>query len=262
MSEQAHEAPDLDAVASNVEDEQVETQVDAQAETEVEPQVIEPTREETLEKVVAEKAFKAREASRENADLKRQIEELNKAQQPDVPKAVKMPDRWEYDSDDEYSSAVNAYADARAEQNLHAHNQNLENEYRQRAENEKIQKANETLVKQAGDYSGRAAKLGVKPDELANAGAKLQQYGINSEIATAILQDEIGPLVTQYLASNPSAIEELNNSTWSNGATIYNKVREAAGQLKPKTSNAPPPVDTLTGGAAAPSGGPPGVTYE
>ena len=267
MSEQAHEAPDLDVDASNVEEqaaEQVEISGAEEQDTELakEPERTPEQRADDLQKVVAEKAFKVREVGRENSELKAQLEELRKLQEPKSPEAPELPDRWEFDSDESYSQAVNKYAEAKSKQALQAHADEMESQYKQKAESERVHRSNEELIVKARDYSGRADSLGVKAEDLAKAGRSIQAYGINDDIAEAILHDEIGPLVTQYLASNPAAIDELNNSTWANGETVYRKVREAASRLKPASSNAPPPADTLTGGATPKAGGPPGVTYE
>ena len=120
------------------------------------------------------------------------------------------------------------------------------------------------MNKSIDDYSGRAKKLGISDKELEVAGNTVYEYGINDHVTKYILSDEHGPLITKYLSENPVAMESLHNlPPISAGAFIESQVKPQAIKLRPVTTNAPEPVETLTGAGVQPAQrGPKGATFE
>lgn len=214
------------------------------------------------QQIIAEKAFKEREARRESEALRKRVEELELASAPKAPELLSIPDRWDYDSDSDYQKAVDDYAERKAQITVYESQQRQAQQAQQQqqalAQLEQQQKEYESAVA----YTGRAKGLGVSTEELQQAGNVVHAYGVSNHVQQAILNDPDGPVITKYLAANPQAIDALNNSTWLNGQEVFNKVKQAASALKPKASSTPPPADILQTGAPSGDSNPWGATFE
>jgi len=266
MSEQLDADTEIQPIETAVSfDSAEETTVD-EAEKTPEPAGEEETAEESIplaaQKIIADKAFREREARREAAELKRKLAEYEQAKQPQAPSVPDVPNYWDFASDADYKAAI-VKRDESIRQAI-AYEQQQQYTLRQqqlRAETE-AQARNQELAQKAESYSQRAKSLGIKPEELQVAGNIVASYGLREDIALAILDDPEGALVTKYLASNPSAIAKLNGGNLMTFNGIYTDIRTKAAGLKPKTSNAPPPADVLKGGSPAKQRGVPGATFE
>ena len=75
------------------------------------------------QKIIAEKAFAEREAKREAKELKQRLEALEKANAPQAPQVGSKPDRWEFDSDEDFNRALDDYAGKQAELKLYEYQQ-------------------------------------------------------------------------------------------------------------------------------------------
>ena len=221
----------------------------------------EPVISDAAQKIIAEKAFAERATKRELEAVKKELEASRAKPEPAPVTEVARPDRWNYDSDDDYNRAVDGYANSVAEQRTAAaQRDNLHVQQRQAEYDSQVVQQKELQVK-VESYVGRAKDLGVTPEALQVAGNRIAGYGLREDIASEIVGDPDGPLITTYLASNPQAIDALNGSTWMNGAEVYGKIKAQAGSLKPKTSKAPPPADISSGGAPSPEDNPWGATF-
>lgn len=75
--------------------------------------------------------------------------------------------------------------------------------------------------------------------------------GISSTFQDVILDDKDGPLMVKYLAANPIEAEQINGmSTLALVNHLNDEIRPKALLLKPRTSEAPDPPITLSGGGA------------
>lgn len=91
--------------------------------------------------------------------------------------------------------------------------------------------------------------LGLDPIATKSAADKVVEYGVTPTLEAHILEDPEGPLMVTYLAQNPVELEELNGlSAYQLATRINGDIRAKAALLKPQTSNAPDPPDTVTGG--------------
>jgi len=208
------------------------------------------------QKAAAEQAFKAREAKREaqalreeNARLKAQMPEETR---PNVPEL------------DEYADAeqLKKWQQANAEAVRYDERQRIAAEAREAEQVRREYEEQAERNKKAQNYTLHAVKLGVKPEELQQAGGLVGSY-LRSDIAEEVLGDDHGPLITIYLSVNPEAIDSLNNASMMSVGQIYSDIRSKAAALKPKQSNAPEPPELLNGrGAPKNDGGPTGATYE
>lgn len=195
--------------------------------------------------IAAKKAFEVREAKRANEDLQRQLDELKaKAPVEQAPSVPDLPDQY----DDDYQTKMQQRDQALLAKAQFDANANYQQQQSQSLAQEQQRLENETLSKSVEDYSGRAKKLGVGDEELQTAGNIVYQYGINDQVTKHILADEHGPLITKYLSQNPQAMDALRNlPPMSAGVFLETQIKPMAIKLKPNTTNAPSPVDTLNG---------------
>lgn len=102
---------------------------------------------------------------------------------------------------------------------------------------------------QVAVFDANMVALGCVPTEVKAAADKIIEYGISDGLSDFILEDPDGPLMVQYLEQNPTELEEMNKMT---SLSLFNhinsSVRAKAQLLKPKTSGAPDPPITVTGG--------------
>lgn len=211
--------------------------------------------------IAAKKAFEVREGKRANEDLQRQLSELQ-AKMPveQAPNIPEMPDQYDEDFDTKMAQRDEAL---KASERFDART-DFQQQQVQFQEQQRQQVQLEEQNKLVGEYSDRAQKLGVTDTELKVAGNIVAQYGINDQVTAHILNDDNGPLITKYLSQNPQAMDIIRNSPPISAALyIESQIKPQAIKLKPQTTNAPEPVDTLQGSGVSPSqGGPPGTIYE
>lgn len=225
--------------------EQSETATDEQSEPE---QQQEP--EPDYQKIIAEKAFEARQAKREKEELAKRLEQLEanapKEQRPNVPP---MPDPF----DDDYESKIKQREETLIAQAQFDAQARIMQEQEQQKQQAAYQKQQESLTKRVTDYSTRAEQLGVDKNELAQAGQRLQGQ-VSDDVASYILDNDQGPLITKYLAANPLELDKLSGLNAMQAAVyLETQVKSKAAQFgTKKVTQAPEPVDTLRGSGAAP----------
>ena len=210
--------------------------------------------------MAAKKAFETREARRESEDLRRQLEET-KARIPQqvAPQVPDLPDPY----DDNYEEQVRKRDDAiRASVNFEAQ-ANARKQQAEQAQQAANHNAQVEHNKKVSSYADRAKTLGLTSEELTAAGSTVNNFGINPQVTSAIIEDDQGPLITKYLSENPMAIESLNTANPIMLGQVYNDIRTKASALGNKQRNAPNPVETLKGsGIPVKDDGPAGATYE
>lgn len=119
----------------------------------------------------------------------------------------------------------------------------------QRAEQARIERENEQIEQRIASFDSNMVTLGLNPLEVKKAADTVIEFGASDLIQDVILEDPEGPLITQYLANNPVELDQLNGmSALQLVRHIDEKVRPQASLLRPKTSKAPDPPETLSGG--------------
>lgn len=180
----------------------------------------------------------------EAAKLKEELEAFKAKDQIVIPE---LPDSWDENYDEVVKAreeAIRRQAVQEAQKNLATEQQNANMEAAKRADQERVNGLIESYDKQIG-------VLGLDPNEIKRAGDTVVDYGISSEVAEFILQQEDGPLITKYLADNPIELDDLRTMRPIDAALKINStIKQAASALKPQASNAPDPADTLTGRGA------------
>lgn len=218
-----------------------------------------------LDEIIGEQTFKRREAERE---LKQKLEEAERRAQeleskiapqtrPEIPD---MPDPYE----DDYEERVKARDEAiRKAAAFDAEQESRQQQERRTQEQQALEEA-KALQEAAQTYTDRAIQQGMTAEELDQAGQVVRAFGVSNDIATFILNDEQGPLITKYLAKHPQELDAISSMNPIQGlVTVATKVKEKAAALSAKTSDAPPPPEELEGGGIPKTQrGPAGVTYE
>lgn len=224
-----------------------------------------PEQQAVLDKVVAEKTFKLREIERQNEALQHQMQTIQQ-QQPTAtaPTVPDIPDPYQFDTDEEYRAAV-VNRDKKIEELATFKQQEaIQAAQLQQQQQLQLQQQQQQLLTDVQTYTERATKLGINQVELQQAGNQIAAYGINDQLTQFILKDDQGPLITKYLASNPTTLEQLSQlDPMSAAVYIATDVKTKAAGLKPKVPTAPEPVEPLRGNGVPPSKrGPAGATFK
>ncbi len=196
---------------------------------------------------------RAREAA--EAELAR-IKASSEQQRPVIPE---LPDPY----DDNFDQLIAARDKAVQEAAIFDANQRQSQAQRESTEQQRIAEQQQQLVTAVKTYADRAATLNISPEALQVAGQTVAAYGIDDQLASYILGDEQGPLITTYLAQNPAELEKISGFSPMQAAVyLETNIKPKAGSVK-RNSSAPPPADTLSGGGAPPKErGPKGAKYE
>jgi hypothetical protein len=225
--------------------------------TETQHVTTEPTEEEKEQKRQA--AFnkqygEKKRAERERDEARVELEKLQQSRQPETPPEVgDFPNEFDYDTTDEFDRAKSAYVNNVRANERHTqqqtYNYNAQQHEQQRAAAEQQEKLNADLV----SYTASAKRNGISEQELQTAANSVYEYGITQDLATAIISDADGPLLTKYLAANPQEVQTLvNMNPYAAGAHMLN-LKAKANALKPKTSSTPSPTTDIHGGAGDPN---------
>ena len=253
------EAPEQSAGTSESATEQNEGSQESQ-ETQQQSEGLSPEAQEIVNKAIGRQHAKFREEQQradglqqENAQLRAQMPQ---EQRPVVPEA---PDPMDDDFDQKMATRDKAIRDGAT----FDANQQTATAQATAAANQAQNTRQATLAQSAQTYTERAQTMGLDAADLQVAGNTVAAYGVSDELAEHILNDEQGPLITQYLAGNLNELETLRGLAPMQAAvhlatTIMPKITAA-----PANSGAPPPSDGLAGGGVPPSSrGPDGTTYE
>lgn len=203
---------------------------------------------------------KYRDEERRRLELEQRLAQFEQQQpQDDRPTVPPIPDPF----DDDYESKVQARDKAIREVAAWETRQQAE-QYRQQQEQIRaVQERTQQLQTVLKTYTERANELGVKPEELQVAGNTVATMGIHDDVATYILEDDKGPLITTYLARNPAELQRMQGMSPMMAAVhVATQVRQKAESAFGKTQ-APPPPESLDGGGTPPQQrGPKGATFE
>lgn len=200
------------------------------------------------QKVINKKHWEAKEAERQAAEYKRQLEELQSQQrtaQNAEPIVPPMPDAFE----DNFEQLVSERDKKIMERAQWQANQNAQQQQQQQIEQQQLQEQQQKIYQSVQTYEERAKGFGIDKQELEQVGNLVSQSGISLDLQMELLNDPDGALIVKHLASDIQSLDQLTKMTPYQAANFINqKVRPQAINLKPKTSNTPPPPDNLSGG--------------
>jgi hypothetical protein len=205
--------------------------------------------QESVNKAINKKHFQMKEAERraeaaqkEAEELKARLQKLEQGPEPTIPS---IPDPYS----ETYEQDMVAYSEAVAKKAEFDANQRFANEQKARQQQEAQEQQQKALQEKVTQYRTNAQSLGLDPDDVDRAGDAVVNYGISADVASFLLEDKDGPLITKYLADNPMEIERLSTmSPMMAAIAVNNDLRERASVYRPKTTSAPAPPETLSGG--------------
>ena len=204
---------------------------------------------EVFNKQYGEKKQLERELEAERAKIaefeQKRRDELA-AQVGDIPP---MPDTF----DDDFEAKVKQRDDALRAQERYNFSQQAYQEQQQLNQQQAAQAKQQKIQESMVSYSSKATELGIKQDELQAAGNTVAQYGLSDDLVLHILSDSEGPLITKHLAGNPQDGFELASMSPFAVGQFLDGIKQKAGALKPKTSNAPKPATNLQGNGVDPN---------
>jgi len=229
------------------------------SETVAETEGKQETSSEDLQQVVAEKAFKEREARRETEQLRGELAQLKTEQEqaaqgerpaiPDLPEFLNEEEKAQLSSRDQ---ALREAADFDAAVTARQLVTDTLNQNSADAQQKALNDA-------ATVYSDRAKQLGISDVELQQSGQMLINSGVlTQQEVSGILVDSLGPKIAQYLSQNLvelNKLAELPVGSFERAAAA-SEIRQKASALKTKTTETPdPPEEIRSGGIPIKRGG-------
>lgn len=204
--------------------------------------------QKVFDKAIGRQTHKAKEAERQAEQLRQELEEARK-QIPAVERPVvpALPD-------DVYADDYADKMAARDEAIVQAAQFDANKQYQERVQQEQQaaqqRKQAEDIQANVDGYSKRAETLNVPKAELQLAAMKVQQAGMTMDLLREVTASDSGPLITMYLADNPSELQLMNQLS-GEGLKKYMSAAVIP-QLKAPTAkpSAPAPVDTIRGSGA------------
>ena len=195
------------------------------------------------------------------ADQLQQMQsQLPQNQRPSVPE---LPDRYDFDSDEDYRQA-SATRDAKMRELVNFETQERFKQVQAQRQQEQGQRAAQEQMKTTlTEFQQNAVKVGIESSELNQNIETVNSYGIDQNLGIHIMSRPDGPLITKYLAANPGELDRLNQSDPYTAASIVaTEIAQKAANLKPRTTNAPDPLSPLRGSGSTPKErGPKGATF-
>ncbi len=205
--------------------------------------------QEIAQKAINKQHAKYREEERKRKEAESRIQAMEQKLQkfetskpePTVPP---IPDPYE----DDYEEKVKARDIAIKERARFERDQEFKTEQETKLAEEKQTLEQKKAQEQSQRFEKRTAEIGLDAETVSKAVKAVVDYGVNQDIAQFLLSDDDGPAMVAYLAGNPIELSELNEMSPMQAAIKLNsEVREKAGSVRPKQSNAPDPAITLSG---------------
>lgn len=184
-------------------------------------------------------------AKAEKESLQQQFDELqSKNEAITVPDA---PDPYSETYKDDLAARDEAVR-LKAEQDAQA---SIAESAKQRTEQAALETAQANAEVKIVAFDKRMIEHGLDPIEVKQAVDTLIKDGMTDTFQDILLEDPDGPLMVKYLEANPVETERLNGmSTLQLVNHLNTEIRPKASLLKPKTSDAPDPPRSISGGGA------------
>jgi hypothetical protein len=208
--------------------------------------------QEVLDRIVAKKTFEKHEEKRKREELERKLAayESQNVRQEQAPVVPDVPDQW----DENYEQKLRQREEALTKRGEWNARQAFAAKQAHEAEQQKAQLKQQQLASDIEEYKKRAVQSGVSSEELAQAGQAVGAYIYSEDLAQAIIKDDRGALITKYLADNINELEHVSQLSQINplAAAMYiaENIKPKLSAMKPKTTQAPEPVDVIRGAGA------------
>ena len=204
------------------------------------------TQNETVPKKDFNKVYwqkKELERKLQAVEEERQNQSVQQTLSPQEEKKEEAPQLEDFDYDqEEYTKALIDYQVKQQVSRSLTQDRQQQERIRQQEEERKL---NQSFNERYSDYISNNPEY----RELA------EQFGgkvYNNTVNQAIFHDENGPAVDHYLLKNPDVAERINNMNSIRATIEIGKISaDISKKLQPKTTQAPKPFDTVSGGAGA-----------
>ena len=199
---------------------------------------------------------KYREEERKRLQIEKEAEELRQKLQAfeGQKKEVvipEIPDPY----DDDYEAKLKARDDAILQKARQDTEQSYADQQKQAQEVARQEAQQKKVQESLKAFNDNTTKLGLSAEEITQASNVVGSYGVSQDIAGFLLADPEGPLMVKYLASNPVELDEVRHLPPMQAAIkLHSDIRSKAQGLKPQSSKAPSPPETLSGGGVADTG--------
>lgn len=264
-TEQAIVVDDTPEVEAPEEVAPIEAVTEEPTETLTKPKVeFSPDQQEFIDSnIVAPKVGKQREAERTATEATRRADglqaELDKINQPQRPVVPDAPDQYDDDFDAKQALRETKIQELAVFENT----ERQQAAYAQNQSEEAARKSDEKFQEVVVAYSDRAEKIGIKPQELQQAGIAVASMGMDVSVVQHILTEDQGPAITVYLAANPVEADALARMHPMQAAVhIATEIKPKALAARPKIEIPPEPTETPVGGGFAGSGWVEGSGFE
>ena len=212
-----------------------------------------PEQQEVLNREIAKKTFKLREEERKRIQIEQELAAI-KSKQSEIAPAPVVPD-YPDAFDPQFDQKVALRDEAIRQRAAHDAQQAYLAQQANIAQQQKFESDQQRYKSVAEEYSKRAIALGVTAQELQYAGQGVASYLSDPELIEEILTDDVGALITVYLASNVGELEKLSLMKPIQAARyIESQIKPKLSARKQRISNTPDPVPKVSG--SAPQGNP------
>ena len=232
------------------------------AEPEGEPDKTSP---EKMQQLIAENAFKAREAKREAEVAKADLAALRaenaaeaQGERPDIPA---LPED-SYDPD--YARKMAQRDQALQEAAAFDANEKLLQQMQQQAQVHQQESQQRSLNEAANAYQQRGIKSGLTTEQMNHSAQRVLSYPLSQDEQTFLLSEEEGPLIMKYLSDNILELDEFAGQpqTPQRLVKLATDIKaKALAKKVPITETPDPTSEVRSGGVQVEQLGPKGATF-
>lgn len=235
---------------------------DTAADTE-EKVVFDDQQQKVVNDIVGDKTKKFHEERRAKEDALKSLAELQAKQPKEVrPNIPDLPDPV-MTEDDAFKEAVSVRDKAIEQAATFDAREKVMQEQAETAAADEQQKAFKHFQTVTGAYNERVKTSGIPQDQMTEAAATLSTAGISPSLAMHLLEDDQGPQLAVYLASDMAEVENMSQMSPTKQGAYLEAVIKPKAVAASQGTGAPNPASRLNGGGRRPSElGPPGTIYE
>ena len=207
--------------------------------------------QEKVNKRINELTFQKYEQQRQREKIEKENEELKaKLAKQDSDLSISIPDMPDV-FDPEYDTKVKAREDAIKQSTIAEQKREAKKAQEEAAAQEKTKLRQEKIDQGYKKMLLGAKNIGLTDAEIQQADRTVSMFIKDPSLAQFILDQENSAEVVQYLAGSMPDLEKISSMDSINAAAfLASKVIPAASKYSPRLSNAPEPLETLSGKAA------------
>lgn len=190
------------------------------------------------------------EAKEEAERLRKELEEARKTQTAEAPPEIPKVDPYA----DDYEEQLKARDRALIARSKWEAKEEARLELEREAKAKAAQAEQERFAKIATDFYARGEKQGLKAERINDSAGALAAMGFPQDVARDLLEDDDGPLIITYIASNPEIADQFIGASGYKAAQLIEKqvrsaIRPAA--KKPSVKPAPEPDEPIRANVGA-----------